>query len=118
VPGTIPRVGERPLRVTGAEPVPGPTPAGPASPPSRVSRLLVGLAAALAIFGGYLAWRTAELERANEALAGELAATRALVEAHRAQLAGARERAGSLRGQVEELETFLAQDPAAAAASE
>jgi BMFP domain-containing protein YqiC len=40
------------------------------------------------------------------------------VEAHRAQLAGARERAGALRGQVEELESYLAQDPAAAAAGE
>jgi hypothetical protein len=109
VPEASPRAPERALRVAGAESAPS----RPASPRARTSRWLVALAAALATSGGYLAWRTAELEQANRALAGELAAARALVEAHRAQLAGARERAGALRGQVEELESYLAQDPAA-----
>lgn len=111
---TSPRAPERPLRVAAAESAPS----GPASRRAGASRWLLALAAALAISGGYLAWRTAELEQANRALAGELAAARALAEAQRAQLAGARERAGALRGQVEELERYLAEEPAAAAAGE
>jgi hypothetical protein len=106
--------GPRPLRPDAEGKPLFPSPSGPADKPSRSARALVGLALLLAAFAGYLAWRTNELQRENRALSGELATARAALEAHRAHLAGARERAAGLRGQLDELEAFLARDPAAA----
>jgi hypothetical protein len=105
---------DRPLRVAPDEKPFRPAPSGPAESPRRGSRALVVLAIALAAFAGYLGWRTAELQRENRVLSGELSTARAALDAHRAHLAGARERAAGLRGQLDELEAFLARDPAAA----
>jgi len=116
-PGTGPRPAgsDRPATSGKAQPAGGSAPA-PAPPRRRGGRLAWVLALLLAVGAGFLAWRTSELQGRNEALRSELRATRAELDAYRAHLDGARDRTRSLRATVEqqldELDAFLARDPA------
>jgi len=72
------------------------------------------VAIGMTAFATFLVYETNRLQTRTAALEVELGTTRAALNAYRAHLDGARDRAAGLRGQLEEFEAFLASDPAAA----
>jgi hypothetical protein len=85
----------------------------PPAPPSRaLPRWLVVAVVLLGAFCGWLAWQTSRLQSENAALHSEVTTLQGQVEAYRSHLDGARERSSDLRARMDELEAWLARDPA------
>ena len=105
-----PRDGERPSARAGAPPRPSRSATGRKGG-SRERWLLYALAALAVAAVVLLSLRVVALQNRNRELVQDLATTRAELQAHRDHLAGARERAGDLRGRLDELEAWLARDP-------
>jgi len=114
-PGPRPAGSARPAGTGKPGPAGGPAPA-PAAPRRHGGRLAWALAILLAVAAGYLAWHTSQLQDRNQALRDELRVTRAELDAYRTHLEGARDRTRALRTtlekQLDELDAFLARDPA------
>ncbi len=109
-PATTPSLSEAPPQTPGSQTPPRPSRPTPPAQKSSTGRGWIAAAVIFALLAGIFGFRGAQLESKNSALAGRLSAAQAEIQALQGIVDGARERVGTLRGELNALDRFLAGD--------